>query len=619
MCRTRGGGRPLAGTFTVGEWTVLPELNSLERNGRMVRLEPKVMQVLMVLCEHCGHVVSKEQIFHRVWSDTFVSDEVLTRAASELRKVFEDSPQQPKYIQTIPKGGYRLVATVVREPANRKDWYSENWRMLTAATAVLLLAAVASFYTLKAKRLGASKAAITSLAVLPLANLSGDPEQEYFADGMTEELITDFARIGTLRVISRTSVMGYKGKNKPLPEIARELNVDVIVEGTVQRSGGRVRIAAQLIDARNDQHLWTGSYERDLREVLVLQDEVASRIAEEISVKLTPEEQEHARASGAHPIDPEAHEAYLQGLYFWNKLTENDVKKSIGYFERAIQLAPDYAPAYSALAFSYTLLASEELAPSRENYAKAKELALKAIALDENRADAHAALGFILCYGDWDWHAAEVQFKRANALEPNGDVGHHVYALYLGDMGRTEEAISEMKKSLTMDPLSVLTLKNLGLLYAQAGQPEKAIEQFRKILELDPKSVDAHGSLGRVYSLQGKHTQAIAEWREAKTLSGDSPWNIIGLGRAYAAAGKSREAQEMLEEVKRLSRRQYVAPYGMASFYAYLGDKKQTLFWLEKALDEHNDALVSLKVDPDFASLRNDSHFREILRRIGLP
>src|SRR6516162_9089869 len=293
MCRTRGGGRPLAGTFTVGEWTVLPELNSLERNGRMVRLEPKVMQVLMVLCEHCGHVVSKEQIFHRVWSDTFVSDEVLTRAASELRKVFEDSPQQPKYIQTIPKGGYRLVATVVREPANRKDWYSENWRMLTAATAVLLLAAVASFYTLKAKRLGASKAAITSLAVLPLANLSGDPEQEYFADGMTEELITDFARIGTLRVISRTSVMGYKGKNKPLPEIARELNVDVIVEGTVQRSGGRVRIAAQLIDARNDQHLWTGSYERDLREVLVLQDEVASRIAEEISVKLTPEEQEH--------------------------------------------------------------------------------------------------------------------------------------------------------------------------------------------------------------------------------------------------------------------------------------------------------------------------------------
>jgi len=609
----------LAGTFTVGEWTVLPELNSLERNGRMVRLEPKVMQVLMVLCEHCGHVVSKEQIFHRVWSDTFVSDEVLTRAASELRKVFEDSPQQPKYIQTIPKGGYRLVATVVREPANRKDWYSENWRMLTAATAVLLLAAVASFYTLKAKRLGASKAAITSLAVLPLANLSGDPEQEYFADGMTEELITDFARIGTLRVISRTSVMGYKGKNKPLPEIARELNVDVIVEGTVQRSGGRVRIAAQLIDARNDQHLWTGSYERDLREVLVLQDEVASRIAEEISVKLTPEEQEHARASGAHPIDPEAHEAYLQGLYFWNKLTENDVKKSIGYFERAIQLAPDYAPAYSALAFSYTLLASEELAPSRENYAKAKELALKAIALDENRADAHAALGFILCYGDWDWHAAEVQFKRANALEPNGDVGHHVYALYLGDMGRTEEAISEMKKSLTMDPLSVLTLKNLGLLYAQAGQPEKAIEQFRKILELDPKSVDAHGSLGRVYSLQGKHTQAIAEWREAKTLSGDSPWNIIGLGRAYAAAGKSREAQEMLEEVKRLSRRQYVAPYGMASFYAYLGDKKQTLFWLEKALDEHNDALVSLKVDPDFASLRNDSHFREILRRIGLP
>jgi TolB-like protein/Tfp pilus assembly protein PilF len=453
--------------------------------------------------------------------------------------------------------------------------------------------------------------------VLPLANLSGDPEQEYFADGMTEELITDLARIGALRVISRTSVMGYKGAHKPLPEIARELNVDAIIEGTVQRSSGRVRIAAQLIEGRTDQHLWAGSYERDLREVLALQGEVAGAIAGEIRVKLTP--QEKASIASARPLDPEAHEAYLQGLYFWNKLTEEGVKKSMERYQRTIQLAPDYAPAYSALAFSYTLLASLEFAPSRGSYAKAKELAQKAIALDENLADAHAALGFVLCYGDWDWPAAEAQLKRAIALEPNGENGHSVYVVFLGDMGRSEEAISEMKKSLEADPLSVLLLENLGFLYGQAGQPEKAVEQYRKILEIDPKSDWAHAGLGWIYSRQGNHTQAIAEWREAKKLSDDGPVAIAGLGYAYAAAGNNREAHEMLNELIKLSKRRYVTPYVVARMYAGLGEREQTLLWLERALDEHNDSLVSLKVDPAFDSLGNDPHFREIVRRIGLP
>src|SRR5215470_1609989 len=391
MCRTRGGGKPLAGTFTVGEWTVLPGLNSLERNGRMVRLEPKVMQVLMVLCEHCGQVVSKEQVFHRVWPDTFVSDEVLTRAVSELRKVFEDSPQEPKYIQTIPKGGYRLVATVVREPANRKDWYSERWRMLTAATAVLLLAALASFYTLNARKLGASKVVITSLAVLPLANLSGDAGQDYFADGMTDELTTRLSNIGALRVISRTSVMHYKGTQKTIPEIGRELNVDAVLEGSVLRSGDKVRISSQLIQASTDKHLWAESYERDLRDVLALQGEVAGAIAEHVRGKLTPQEQ--ASLASSRTVNPEAYEAYLQGQYFWNQLTEEGIKKSIEYFQKAIHLAPDYAPAYASLAFSYNLLASSEFAPPTENYSKARRLAQQALEKDETLPDAHAALG----------------------------------------------------------------------------------------------------------------------------------------------------------------------------------------------------------------------------------
>jgi TolB-like protein/DNA-binding winged helix-turn-helix (wHTH) protein/Flp pilus assembly protein TadD len=610
----------LKGDFRIGKWLVQPQMNTLQANGKTKHVEPKAMQVLVYLAEHADEVVTKERLMGAVWADTFVTDDVLTRCIFELRKAFEDDAKNPQVIETIPRSGYRLVAAVhsaEAQPAEARP-PSHRWLIALAAVAgVLLLGIALNMGNLRQRMFHPAPVPIHSLAVLPLANLSGDPDQDYFADGMTEELITNLAKVGALRVISRTSVMGYKGAHKPLPEIARELNVDAIIEGTVQRSGGRVRIAAQLIEARTDQHLWAESYERDLREVLALQGEVASAIAGEIRVKLTPQEQ--ASMAGARPLDPEAHEAYLQGLYFWNKLTEEGIKKSMERYQRAIQMAPDYAPAYSALAFSYTLLASLEFSPSRENYPQAKKLAQKAIELDENLADAHAALGFVLCYGDWDWPAAEAQFKRANALEPNGKWGHSVYAVYLGDMGRSEEAISEMKKGLETDPLSIILLMNLGYLYGKAGQPEKANEQYRKILEIDPQSDVAHAGLGWVYDLQGNHTQAIAEWREARRLSENDPGAIAGLGYAYAAAGKSREAHEMLNELIQLSKRRYVAPYVVASMYAGLGEREQTFFWLEKALDEHNDSLVSLKVDTEFAGLRAEPRFQKLLRRIGLP
>jgi TolB-like protein/DNA-binding winged helix-turn-helix (wHTH) protein/Tfp pilus assembly protein PilF len=609
------------GDFRIGAWLIQPQMNALRGNGETKHVEPKAMQVLVYLAKHADQVVTKERLMAAVWTDTFVTDDVLTRCISELRKAFQDDAKNPQVIETIPRSGYRLIAGVqdaeIQVPAApRTD--KHKWLITLAAIFGVMLFGIA----LNAGRLRqllfrpVRPSAIHSLAVLPLANLSGDPEQEYFADGMTEELITDLSKIGALRVISRTSVMGYKGAHKPLPEIARELNVDAIVEGTVQRSGGRVRITAELIEARSDQHLWAEGYERDLRDVLTLEGDVASAVAGEIRIKLTP--QEHAGVVGSGSLDPEAHEAYLQGLYFWSKLTEEDIKKSIEYFQRAIQRAPDYAPAYSALAFSYNLLASMEYAPSRENYARSKKLAQKAIELDETLAEAHAALGFALCYGDWDWPAAEKEFQRANALEPNGGGGHHVYALYLGDMGRTEEAIAEMRKSLQDDPLSVLTIRNLGLLYEQAGQPEKAIEQFRKILEMDPNSVDAHWSLGRVYTLEGKYTQAIDESRQARTLSGASPSAIVGLGQAYATAGKNQEAHKILDELRELSKRRYVSPYLVGSIYADLGDKKQAFLWLGKSLAAHEDALVSLKVDPEFARLRGDPRFQELLLRIGL-
>lgn len=613
----------MQGDFRIGAWLVQPQVNTLRGNGETKHVEPKAMQVLVYLAEHADEVVTKERLMAAVWAQTFVTDDVLTRCISELRKAFQDDAKNPQVIETIPRSGYRLIASVhgpeIQPLTAPRRAVKRKWLITLAAIfAVVLLGIVLNVGRLRQLLFRpVQPSPIHSLAVLPLANLSGDPEQEYFADGMTEELITNLSKIGALRVISRTSVIGYKGAHKPLPEIARELNVDAIVEGTVQRSGGRVRITAQLIEARTDQHLWAEGYERDLRDVLALEGDVASAIAGEIRIKLTP--QEHDKVASARLLDPEAHAEYLQGLYFWNKLDEEDIKKSVAHFQRAIDLAPDYAPAYSALAFSYNLLASSEFAPSRENYAQAKKLAQKAVELDETLAGAHAALGFVLCYGDWNWPAAEIEFQRANALEPNGVGGHHVYALYLGDMGRPDEAITEMNKDLAANPLSVLTLRNLGYLYEQAGQPEKAIEQFRKILEMDAGSVDAHWSLGKVYSLQGKHSQAIAEYQQARTLSGDSPLDIAGLGRAYVAAGRKREAYKILDELRELSKRRYVSPYLVASIYAALGDKEQTFFWLGKSFAAHEDALVSLKVDSDFASLRSDARFQELVRRIGLP
>jgi TolB-like protein/DNA-binding winged helix-turn-helix (wHTH) protein len=475
-------------------------MNTLEANGATRHIEPKAMQVLVYLAEHADEVVTKEQLIGAVWTDTFVTDDVLTRCIFELRKAFGDDAKNPKVIETIPRSGYRLLEPVQRTPdqAIATRMATSKWSIVAAAVVFLALLAIGlNFSSLRRILLPPRAFSVRSLAVLPLANLSGDPDQEYFTDGMTEELIKDLAKIGTVRLISRTSAMGYKGTHKSLPEIARELGVDAIVEGAVQRSGGRVRITAQLIEARDDRHLWAGSYDRDLKDVLLLQADVASAVVGQINAKLTPQTT-HASTAAARSIDPEAHEAYLQGLYFWNKLTEADTKKSIDYFEKAIQRAPDYAEAYSALAFSYTLLASLEFEPSRENYRRAKDLAQKAVELDDSLSRAHAALGFVFCYGDWNWPAAEAQFKRANDLDPNGEGGHDVYAVYLSDMGRTAEAISEMKKSLEFDPVSVLKLQNLGLIYAQAGEMDKAIGQFQKILVLDSNSVDAHGFLGTV-------------------------------------------------------------------------------------------------------------------------
>ena len=609
----------MAGRFTVGDWTIAPELNSLERDGQTVHVEPKIMQVLVTLAEHPGEVVSKEQIFHRVWPQTFVTDEVLTRSVSELRKVFEDNPREPTYIQTIPKGGYRLVASVATLATDRTDLIRAHrstrkiW-VLAIATALVLLGAGVFFYVLKGRQTSAPQSRISSVAVLPLNNLSGDAGQDYFADGMTDELTTRLSSISALRVISRTSAMHYKGTNKTTPEIARELNVDALVEGSVLRSGDRVRISAQLIQARNDKHLWAESYERDLRDVLSLQADVARTIADQIKIHVTP--QEHRKLVAVVAVNPQAHESYLKGRYYWGKFTEEGMRRAVDYFQEAIKEDPNYAPAYAGLAHAYHELAYY-IAP-KEVMPKAKAAAMSALRLDDTNAEAHAALGWIKLHYDWDWSGAEKEYLQALETNPGSIQARAQYAIYLDAMGRFQEGIQQHKAVLELDPLSLIDRVVFGDAYMFARRYDEAVEQYQKALEVDPNFADAHASLGTAYLQQGKFKEAIAHLQRATQLDTD-PGFKEGLAIAHAISGNKNETRKILNHLVQVSNRDYVPSVGIALIYSALGDNGQSCKWLERAYEAHDSALAYIYVEPQFSGLRSNACFQDLIVRMRFP
>jgi serine/threonine protein kinase/tetratricopeptide (TPR) repeat protein len=458
---------------------------------------------------------------------------------------------------------------------------------------------------------------VHSLAVLPLQNLSGDPEQEYFADGMTEELTTDLSKIGGLRVISRTSAMRYKGVNKPLPEIARELNVDGVIEGSVERSGNRVRITAELIHAPSDTHLWAESYQRDLRDVLTLQDEVARDIANKIKIRLTPVEQ--ARLSGSGPVDPQAYQSYLEGRYYWNLRTEEGLNKGIAYFRDAIEKDPRYALAYAGLAQSYITLEGYGIISGKEAYPLAKAAALKACRLDEGLAEAHTALAVATARYDSDPVAAENEFKRAIELSPSYATAHQWYAEeVLSPSGRYGEAITEMKRALELDPLSLAINTWLGAIFLWAGESDEAIAQLQKTIEMDRNLPIAHLWLGRAYLGKKMSKEAIDQFQSAVTLSGGNPLYLASLGYGYAMSRRRTEAVKILTELKQLSARRYVPPYEAAALCAGLGRKDQAFQWLRKASEEFSSGLWRVKFDPAFDGLRSDPRYADLLRRSSL-
>jgi serine/threonine-protein kinase len=458
---------------------------------------------------------------------------------------------------------------------------------------------------------------IQSLAVLPLENFSHDPDQEYFADGMTEALISDLSKIGSLRVISRTSAMQYKSTKKLLPQIAKELNVEGVIEGSVQRSGERVRVTAQLVDASTDTQLWTESYDRELRDVLALQDDLARSIAHEIRIKVTP--QERLRLTSARPVNPEAHEDYLKGRYYWNQRTPDGLKTGLKYFQQAIAEDPGYALPYAGLADCYVLLGNLGVLELNVAVPNAKAAAKKALELDDKLAEAHASLGMASLYDHLDWRDAEKELKLAIELNPNYASAYQWYGNTLAVIGRPEELLQNAKYAVELDPLSLIINSYLGRAYYLLGHYDLAIQQCQKTLKMDKDFPVAHLFLGMAYTQKGRHSEALAEIRKAVELSGESPAMIAVLGYAYAAAGRRDEALKLLDYLLEPAEKKFVSSADIAVIYAGLAERDEAFKWLEKAYEESSLWAISLKLDPELDGLRADSRFSALLRRAGLP
>jgi TolB-like protein/Flp pilus assembly protein TadD/predicted Ser/Thr protein kinase len=507
------------------------------------------------------------------------------------------------------------VSEIVPAAGARSGWRSKT------ALAAFGLALVAVLYGLDAggwreRLLGrVSPAPIRSLAVLPLVNLSADPLQAYFADGMTEELINALSRISALRVISHTSVMQYKDVHKPLAQIARELNADAVVEGTVQRSDSRVKISANLVDARTDRNLWGHSYEGDPRDILSLQSQAAQAIAQEIRVRLTPEES--ASLSKSRTVNPRAYELYLQGRYLWNKRTPGDLNAAIKSFHEAIEIDPTYAMAYAGLADSYSLLSVYGEAPPREAMPLAKAAANRALEIDDTVAEAQAALADIQWAYDWDSTTAETGFRHALALNPNYASAHQWYAVFLSNHGRHGEAAAEIERARELDPLSLIIQANAGFDYYYARQYERAIEILQRAVEREPNFWIFHLTLGQTYLAMGRMAEATSEFEKAKSLSPENVRVSSMLGLAYAKTGRREEARRLVDEMLSLSRKRYVSPALIAMIQIGLGEKDKAFDWLEKAYTDRSDWMIFLKTDPLFDPLRTDSRFRDLLRRVG--
>jgi len=628
-----------------GAFEINLQSGELRKSGMRLRLSGQPLQVLAILVERSGEVVTREELHSKLWSaDTFVDfDHGLNNAVARIREVLGDSAEAPRYVETIPRRGYRFIrpltdllpatlppstselrvssAHEITRPGpsvlpTEKRFRSTHLMLLGGAAVLVLFTFTFAFAPYRSSHVeGTSKPAIKSLAVLPLKNLSGDPTQEYLADGMTEELIGRLAGIHDLRVVSRTSVMRFKDSRLSMPEIARTLHVDAVVEGSVIREGSRLRVHAQLIRGATDEHFWSEAYDRDLRDVLGLQSEVAESIA--LKVKATVTGEERTRLTAARPVSTEVYESYLKGLYVYRKTSSRaGVEESIGFFQNAIARDPTYAPAYVRLASAYRFLSTVTIGGSPAERLKAMTAVRKALELDPYLAEAHAVLADLQTT-QWHWTEAEAEYRRGLELNPNDASSCGGLAGWLLSQGRLVEAEARAREARELDP-SPDTGNELGWILFNARRYDEAIREYRTALAIEPDNANTLWRLGFALSLKHQSQEAISVLERAVSVSERAPGNLGVLAVVYGQAGRRENALRVLAELKKRQRTGYVPAGAFVLTYSGLADREQTLIWLEQAYKEQSLILLYLKVHPIFDSLRDDTRFKDLLHRVGL-
>jgi len=648
----------------------------LRRGSHALKLERIPFEILLLLLEHRDEIVTRDQIVSRVWGEAAFldTDNSIRGAIRKLRQVLKDDAETPRFIQTVTGQGYRFIALVIAPkeaivasepaasavPTSDRDFVSEldDWMqarrlrlvepdqertpekatdagsahgpgnrndhrwLFVGAVALLSAAFLLTFLVVRGWRRASNPPPHSQgkivLAVLPFENLSRDPDQEFFSDGLTEEMIAQVGKLNRdrLTVVARSSVAKYKGSNLAAKEIGKELKADYLVQGSVRRSSDRVRITVQLIQAQNQTDLWTESYDRELKDLLAVQDSVVQSIASEIHIALTDEQEK--RLAAPRQISPEAYEAYLKGRYYWNKRTGESMQKAEQYFEQAIDNDATYAAAYSGLADCNSGLAWHGFKSPAEALPKAYAAARKALEINPESAEAHASLGIAMSHR-WDWAGAEAEFRRALQLDPHYANAHHFYGDYLSIRSRHGEAIAEAKRALELDPLNLMISTWVGFRYYMARDYSRAIDRNRNSVELDPNFAAAHLLLGKDYVEAGLHSEAVNELKKAADLSGDSPLYTAQLASALAAGGRNGDALRIAHQLETISKKRYVSPYGLAQIYAASNKKGDTFKWLQAAYEDHAVWMGYLASDPIFDRYRSDERFKDLLRRVGLP
>ncbi len=629
--------------FLIGDWLVQPSLNLMVCGSTTRHLEPKAMQVLVLLSEHHGEVLSKDTLLNKVWPDTFVSEQVLTNAIWQIRQALGEKSKT--YIQTVPKSGYRLDAPVIPnwaefqagyeqalfavEPEKPQPKSHENsgetsrgstslWKTRSGALVLLLIvvvlgAAVAYFaFTVSAKSV--------TIAVLPFKNLSGNLQEEYLSDGMTEELIQQLGNLQPQRlgVIGRTSAMSYKNSSKRVDEIGKELGADYILDGSLRREGNRVRVTANLVEVKSQRQLWGRTYEQDGKDILILQSDISASIAEQIHLRLTPQQQ--AKLTSPPEANPAARDEYLRGIYLLGKFNKEGLESAIEHFKRAVELDPKYAQAHVALADAYFILGQPLRfvagVPPMESFAKSEAEARIATDLDQNLASAHSLLAMALFYHDWDWKGAEREFQKALELDANSTAAHIYYALYLTCAGRHQEAAPHIRRAMELDPLRLALATLAGELYANGRDYDRAFAQVQRVLELDPNFDFALGMKTALFIYTGRGAEAVDSIEYRMRLHGEPPEEVAKIRRAYITSGMPGVYRLMIEELQKTD---LLGEFPRAFYYAKLGDTNKAMDCLENAYAAHDGALLFLAVHPAFESMHGDPRFRELVRRIGIP